>query len=123
MGEIAPRLGVEINSLQAPKKRCIDQSVLQPRNLVVRFGNDQLDQSDDLVAALQARSADATEFKRLAGDYLTLRQACVTLPGRRRSTPTAGGATSAVDDLLGRMGQRLEPMLRCHQPNHNNQAA
>ena len=37
----------------------------------MRFGNDQLDQSDDLVAALQARSADATVFKRLAGDHLT----------------------------------------------------
>ena len=73
LGEIAPRLGVETEFSPSPKEtlRLISRHYLQPRNLVVRFGNDQLDQSDDLVVALQSRSADATEFKRLTGDHLT----------------------------------------------------
>ena len=35
---------------------------LQPHNLVIRFGADQLDQSQDLMQALSKRSGDQSQF-------------------------------------------------------------
>jgi hypothetical protein len=37
----------------------------------VRFGRDELDQSDDLLEALKQRTADKTETLQLPGDHLT----------------------------------------------------
>ena len=37
----------------------------------MRFGRDDLDQSDDLIAALRLRPEDASEVLQLPGDHLT----------------------------------------------------
>ena len=42
----------------------------QPRNLLVRFNRDQIDQSKRLIGVLQARPDDASELKELPGDHL-----------------------------------------------------
>jgi len=48
-------------------RRCYQQ----PRNLLVRFQRDGIDQSRRLLAVLQERSADQTELLELPGDHLT----------------------------------------------------
>ena len=42
----------------------------QPRNLLVRFHRDQIDQSKRLLGVLQARPDDASELQELPGDHL-----------------------------------------------------
>ena len=42
----------------------------QPRNLLVRFNRDQIDQSKRLLGVLQARPNDASELQELPGDHL-----------------------------------------------------
>ena len=42
----------------------------QPRNLLVRFNRDQIDQSKRLIGVLQARPEDASELQELPGDHL-----------------------------------------------------
>ena len=73
LGDIAPRLGVETEFSPGPAEtlRLISRHYLQPRNLVVRFGSDGLDQSEELIPALNQRSDDATVFQQLPGDHLT----------------------------------------------------
>ena len=72
LGEIAPRLGVTTEFSPSPQEtlRLINCRYLQSRNLVVRFDQDELDQSHDLITALQQRNNDASELKRLPGDHL-----------------------------------------------------
>ena len=45
-------------------------SYRQPRNLLVRFNRDQIDQSKRLLGVLQARPDDASELQELPGDNL-----------------------------------------------------
>jgi len=73
LGAVAPSLGVNTEFSPSPREtlRLIQCHYLQTRNLVVRFGNDQLDQSPDLIATLQARTDDASELCQLPGDHLT----------------------------------------------------
>ena len=73
LGELAPRLGVETEFSPSPQEtlRLITRHYIQERNLVVRFGRDELDQSDDLLEALKKRSTDNTEALQLPGDHLT----------------------------------------------------
>ena len=73
LGVVAPSLGVSTEFSPSPQEtlRLITAHYLQPSNLVVRFGDDQLDQSLDLLNALQARKGDATELLHLPGDHLT----------------------------------------------------
>ena len=42
----------------------------QPRNLLVRFNRDQIDQSKRLLGVLQGRPDDASELQELPGDHL-----------------------------------------------------
>ena len=49
----------------------VAQTYRQPRNLLVRFQRDQLDQSRRLLAVLQARPDDASQLIELPGDHLT----------------------------------------------------
>ena len=42
----------------------------QPRNLLVRFNRDKIDQSKRLLGVLQARPDDASELQELPGDHL-----------------------------------------------------
>lgn len=73
LGVVAPRLGVSTEFSPSPKEtlRLIKRQYLQPRNQVVRFSKDQLDQSMDLITALQSRLGDCSELLRLPGDHLT----------------------------------------------------
>ena len=73
LGVIAPSLGVNTEFSPSPKEtlRLIERQYLQPRNQVVRFNSDQIDQSLDLITALQARKGDCSELLRLPGDHLT----------------------------------------------------
>ena len=73
LGEIAPRLGVvtEFSPSPAETLRLIEQHYWQPRNCLVRFGRDDLDQSDDLLRSLQRRSNDQSETLHWRGDHLT----------------------------------------------------
>ncbi|MFM7313048.1 MAG: DUF1350 family protein, partial [Cyanobium sp.] len=49
----------------------VGNAYLQPRNLLVRFQRDGIDQSARLLAALQGRSGDRSELLELPGDHLT----------------------------------------------------
>lgn len=73
LSEIAPRLGVvtEFSPSPAETLRLIQQHYIQPRNLVVRFGDDALDQSQELFQALASRAHDSSELTQLPGDHLT----------------------------------------------------
>ncbi|MCP9836975.1 DUF1350 family protein [Cyanobium sp. N.Huapi 1H5] len=51
--------------------RQIGSSYSQPRNLVVRFSRDTIDQSGRLIGVLQARAGDASTLLELPGDHLT----------------------------------------------------
>ena len=73
LGDLAPRLGVvtEFSPSPAETLRLVQAHYLQQRNLVVRFGNDELDQSSDLIATLNARDGDQSEILQCRGDHLT----------------------------------------------------
>ena len=73
LGELAPRLGVETEFSPSPAEtlRLISRHYQQERNLVVRFGRDELDQSGDLIQALKNRPSDASSTLELPGDHLT----------------------------------------------------
>jgi hypothetical protein len=49
----------------------IGSSYRQPRNLLVRFSRDTIDQSGRLIDVLQARAGDASTLLELPGDHLT----------------------------------------------------
>ena len=73
LGVVAPSLGVSTEFSPSPQEtlRLITAHYLQPTNLVVRFGDDQLDQSLELMQALQTRRGDASQLLHLPGDHLT----------------------------------------------------
>jgi hypothetical protein len=48
----------------------VARSYRQPRNLLVRFNRDTIDQSNRLLGVLQARSDDASQLTELPGDHL-----------------------------------------------------
>jgi len=51
--------------------RLIGDSYRQPRNLLVRFRRDTIDQSSRLIGVLQSRPGDASQLLELPGDHLT----------------------------------------------------
>ncbi|MGC6483367.1 MAG: DUF1350 family protein [Synechococcus sp.] len=73
LGVVAPTLGVSTEFSPSPQEtlRLIADHYHQPRNLVVRFGDDQLDQSPALLSTLKGRPNDASEGRQLKGDHLT----------------------------------------------------
>lgn len=73
LGTLAPSLGVVTEFSPGPEEtlRLIERYYLQPNNLVIRFGKDQLDQSQDLMAALSKRAEDQSQFQQMQGDHLT----------------------------------------------------
>ena len=48
----------------------VARSYHQPRNLLVRFNRDTIDQSNRLLGVLQARTDDASQLTELPGDHL-----------------------------------------------------
>ena len=71
-GRDRPTTGVETEFSPSPSEtlRLISRHYQQERNLVVRFGRDQLDQSDTLLDALEQRPQNNTEVLQLPGDHL-----------------------------------------------------
>ncbi|MFN7227812.1 MAG: DUF1350 family protein [Synechococcaceae cyanobacterium] len=61
----------EFSPSPAETLRLVGLSYRQPRNLLVRFQRDGLDQSRRLLAVLQERPNDATSLQELPGDHLT----------------------------------------------------
>ena len=104
LGELAPRLGVETEFSPSPREtlRLITRHYIQEQNLVVRFGRDELDQSDDLLEALKQRTADNTEALQLPGDHLTPASA-----GLRRSLLGAWADDPKRVEVIRRLTQTI----------------
>ena len=104
LGELAPRLGVETEFSPSPQEtlRLSTRHYIQERNLVVRFGRDELDQSDDLLEALKKRSTDNTEALQLPGDPLTPASA-----GLRRSLLGAWADDPKRVEVIRRLTQTI----------------
>lgn len=84
----------------------VERSYRQPRNLLVRFSRDNLDQSRRLLGVLQARPGDATRLRELPGDHLTpasagLRQ---NLLGSWADDPSRQRAVEHLADLINQAG-------------------
>lgn len=104
LGEIAPRLGVVTEFSPSPTEtlRLIQQHYLQTRNLVIRFGDDALDQSPDLVKALSERPGDDSRFMTVPGDHLTPASAGIRqgLFGEWADDPAKGRQLRRLADLI-----------------------
>ncbi|MEB3265701.1 MAG: DUF1350 family protein [Cyanobacteriota bacterium] len=61
----------EFSPSPAETLRLVGQGYRQPRNLLVRFNRDGLDQSRRLLPVLQERPQDASQLQELPGDHLT----------------------------------------------------
>ncbi|APD48586.1 alpha/beta hydrolase [Synechococcus sp. SynAce01] len=73
LADLAPRLGVRTEFSPSPQEtlRLVGLHYRQPRNLLLRFGNDALDQSRRLIGVLQQRPDDASTLVERPGDHLT----------------------------------------------------
>ena len=73
LAELGPRLGIQSEFSPSPSEtlRLVGTNYRQPRNLLVRFNRDGIDQSQRLQAVLQARPQDQTQLLELPGDHLT----------------------------------------------------
>jgi hypothetical protein len=88
----------------------VETSYLQPRNLLVRFSRDGIDQSSRLLDALRSRPGDASELRELPGDHLTpasagLRQ---NLLGSWADDPAKQRAVDRLADLISQWSGPLE---------------
>jgi hypothetical protein len=112
LGTLAPSLGVVTEFSPGPEEtlRLIERYYLQPHNLVIRFGTDQLDQSQDLMQALNRRSGDQSQFVAMKGDHLTpasagLRQG---LLGDWADDPSRARVIGQLVDSISNVGLGLE---------------
>lgn len=73
LAELGPRLGISSEFSPSPSEtlRLVGRNYRQPRNLLVRFNRDGIDQSRRLLAVLQERPDDHTQLLELPGDHLT----------------------------------------------------
>ncbi|MFO0006323.1 MAG: DUF1350 family protein, partial [bacterium] len=73
LSEFAQQFGFRTEFSPSPSEtlRLVSRSYRQPRNLLVRFRSDGLDQSRRLLGVLQERPDDATSLLELPGDHLT----------------------------------------------------
>ena len=73
LSEFAQQFGFRTEFSPSPTEtlRQVSRSYRQPRNLLVRFRSDELDQSRRLLGVLQERPDDATSLLELPGDHLT----------------------------------------------------
>lgn len=73
LGELGQQFGFRSEFSPSPTEtlRLVGRSYRQPRNLLVRFRSDGLDQSRRLHAVLQERPEDASTLLDLPGDHLT----------------------------------------------------
>ena len=73
LAELGPRLGIQSEFSPSPSEtlRLVGANYRQPRNLLVRFNRDGIDQSRRLQAVLQERPSDHTQLLELPGDHLS----------------------------------------------------
>ena len=73
LAEMGQQFGFRSEFSPSPQEtlRQVSSDYQQPRNLLVRFRRDELDQSPRLLEALGRRSQDASELLELPGDHLT----------------------------------------------------
>lgn len=73
LSELGQQFGFRSEFSPSPSEtlRIISQTWRQPRNLLVRFRRDELDQSTRLLEALRECRSDRSELVELAGDHLT----------------------------------------------------
>ena len=73
IAEMGDQLGFRSEFSPSPEEtlRQVRSSYRQPRNLLIRFRADALDQSGRLLAALQNRPEDRSTLMELPGDHLT----------------------------------------------------
>jgi hypothetical protein len=112
LGSLAPSLGVVTEFSPGPQEtlRLIERYYLQSQNLVIRFGTDQLDQSQDLIEALSKRSQDRSQFVQMKGDHLTpasagLRQG---LLGSWADDPSRAKVIRELIQTIGNLGLGIE---------------
>ncbi len=113
LGTLAPSLGVVTEFSPGPEEtlRLIERYYLQPNNLVIRFGKDQLDQSQDLMAALSKRAEDQSQFQQMQGDHLTPASAGFRqgLLGDWADDPSRALVISALIQNIGDLGLCRKP--------------
>ncbi len=73
MKELAPRIGASTEFNPSPKEtmRIIQERYVQPKNLIISFSKDKLDQSQLLIECLNTRQVDSSVREKLIGDHLT----------------------------------------------------
>jgi hypothetical protein len=73
LAELGPRLGISSEFSPSPSEtlRLVGANYRQPRNLLVRFNRDGIDQSQRLLAVLQERPGDQSQLLERPGDHLT----------------------------------------------------
>ena len=73
LAELGQQMGFrsEFSPSPAATLEQVQRSYRQPRNLLVRFSSDAIDQSARLLDALRSRSADASRLLELPGDHLS----------------------------------------------------
>ncbi|MBM5806194.1 MAG: DUF1350 domain-containing protein [Cyanobacteria bacterium M_surface_10_m2_179] len=73
LAELGPRLGIQSEFSPSPSEtlRLVSSNYRQPRNLLVRFNRDGIDQSPKLLGVLNARGGDRSQLLELPGDHLT----------------------------------------------------
>ena len=105
LAELGPRLGISSEFSPSPSEtlRLVGANYRQPRNLLVRFNRDGIDQSQRLLSVLEDRPGDQSQLLELPGDHLTpasagLRQNLLGSwaddPARQRQLDGLAGAIS-----------------------------
>jgi len=98
VNQLGPSLGFTVEFNPPPRRtmELVAERYRQPRNLLVRFRDDTIDQSPRLYAQLQARSGDQSQL--------------VVLPGKH-TTPASAGLRQSIlgtaEDPKGRRIKRL----------------
>ena len=73
LADLGPRLGISSEFSPSPEEtlRLVGREYRQPRNLLVRFNRDGIDQSPRLLDQLRQRPGDGSSLVTLPGDHLT----------------------------------------------------
>jgi hypothetical protein len=86
----------------------VGRSYGQPRNLLVRFNRDELDQSARLLGALRQRPQDRSQLLELPGDHLTPASAGLRrqLLGDWADDPSRQRAVEQLAEAIGRWSRQ-----------------
>ncbi|NDG74614.1 MAG: DUF1350 domain-containing protein [Synechococcaceae bacterium WB8_1B_136] len=110
LAEMGQQLGFRSEFSPSPQETLVlvERTYRQPRNLLVRFSRDQLDQSSRLLGVLQARPADQSRMLDLPGDHLTPASAGLrsNLLGDWADSPGRGRSIAELAEALSSWGCR-----------------